>query len=170
MLTLHNLKKNKEIKKSKRVGRGNSSGVGTYSKRGMKGQRSRSGGKSGLMARSIKSYLLRIPKVKGFKSFKPKYEIVNIKDLENNFKDGDKVNARALIKLGLIKTIANGIKILSVGDLKKKLTVEANSFSAEAKRKIEEAGGETKVIEVKKVEKKSYQERIEEKESKKENK
>ena len=105
-----------------------------------------------------------------FKSFKPKYEIVNIKDLENNFKDGDKVNARALIKLGLIKTIANGIKILSVGDLKKKLTVEANSFSAEAKRKIEEAGGETKVIEVKKVEKKSYQERIEEKESKKENK
>ncbi len=72
MLTLHNLKKSKGITKSKRLGRGNSSGVGTYSTRGMKGQRSRSGGKSGLIARSINSYLLRIPKVKGFKSFKPK--------------------------------------------------------------------------------------------------
>lgn len=170
MLTLHNLKKSKGITKSKRLGRGNSSGVGTYSTRGMKGQRSRSGGKSGLIARSIKSYLLRIPKVKGFKSFKPKYETINIKDLQNHFEDGDKVNARSLIKLGLIKTITNGIKVLSVGDLKKKLTVEANAFSAEAKRKIEEAGGEAKLIEVKKVEKKSYEERMKEKESKKESK
>ena len=150
MLTLHNLQKSKGKIKRKRVGRGNSSGMGTYSTRGLKGQRSRSGGKSGLISRSIKSYLLRIPKSKGFKSFKSNYEIINIKDLQKHFNDGDVINARSLIKLGLIKTIKNGVKILSVGNLKKKLIVEANSFSLQAKNKIEKAGGKIKLIVIKK--------------------
>ena len=153
MLTLHNLQKRKGKTKSKRVGRGNSSGVGTYSKRGLKGQRSRSGGKSGLRARSIKSYLLRIPKVKGFKSLRSKQETVNIKDLAQNFQEGEIVNASALFKLGLIKTITKGVKVLAVGELKKKLTVEANSFSKEALEKINKAGGEVRLIEIKKEEK-----------------
>jgi len=164
MLTLHNLQKSKGKRKRKKVGRGNSSGTGTYSGRGLKGQRSRSGGKSGLRARSIKSYLLRIPKVKGFKSFKQNYETVNIKNLEKNFNEGQIVNARSLIKLGLIKTIDRGLKILSVGNLKKKLIVEANAFSKIAKHKIEEAGGEARLILVKK------EEKLIEKEDKKENK
>ena len=153
MLTLHNLQKSKGKRKRKKVGRGNSSGTGTYSGRGLKGQRSRSGGKSGLRARSIKSYLLRIPKVKGFKSLRSKQETVNIKDLAQNFQEGEIVNASALFKLGLIKTITKGVKILAVGELKKKLIVEANSFSKKAKEKIEKAGGEIKLILVKKVKK-----------------
>ena len=153
MLTLHNLQKSKGKIKKKRVGRGNSSGMGTYSTRGLKGQRSRSGGKSGLRARSIKSYLLRIPKVKGFKSFKTDQETVNIKDLNKNFQEGEIVNARALLKLGLIKTITKGVKVLAIGKLNKKLIVEANSFSKEALEKINKAGGEVRLIEIKKEEK-----------------
>ena len=51
----------------------------------MKGQRSRSGGKSKLALRGLKSYLLRIPKNKGFKSKRPSKESVNLKELENLF-------------------------------------------------------------------------------------
>ena len=151
MLSLHNLKKGKGTeKKSKRLGRGNATGSGNYSTRGMKGQRSRSGGKSGLALRSIKSYLMGIPKSRGFKSMNKPRSVVNVADLEKNFSDGDTVNSRDLLKASLITTISNGIKILSEGEISKKLTVEANAFSAGAKEKIEAAGGKVVVITVKK--------------------
>ena len=147
MLTLHNLSKSKsKAGDQKRRGRGNASGRGNYSTRGMKGQRSRSGGKSGLALRSIKSYLLRIPKVRGFKSVHAKMATVNIKDLESRFHQGDTINARSMLKAGLITTIANGVKVLSVGKLSKKLTVEANAFSKSAQEKITKAGGKIVVV------------------------
>jgi len=147
MLTLHNLKaKNKSIKAKRRVGRGNASGKGTYSTRGMKGQRSRSGGKSGLTARSMKSYLLGIPKVRGFNSPNKKFACVNVRELQTNFKDGDIINSRGLLKAGLIDMINNGVKILSLGEISKKFTVEADAFSETAKTKIEKAGGKIMLV------------------------
>ncbi|MFA6307993.1 MAG: 50S ribosomal protein L15 [Patescibacteria group bacterium] len=147
MLSLHNLEKSKGTdKKSKRLGRGNATGSGNYSTRGMKGQRSRSGGRSGLALRSIRSYLLGIPKVRGFKSLNTARAIINIADLEKNFSDGDTVNIRAMLKAGLIETIANGVKVLSDGKLTKKITVEANAYSAGAKEKIETAGGQAMLV------------------------
>lgn len=147
MLAAHTLKANKANKKpAKRVGRGDSSGKGTYSGRGLKGQKSRSGGRSGIQSRSIKAFSLKIPKNKGFKSLKNKLEVVNLGDLENKFEAGAKVNARALLKLGLITTIANGLKVLSTGKLSKKLIVEANAFSESAKAKIIAAGGQAIVV------------------------
>ena len=147
MLSLHNLEKDNSVKRNrKRRGRGNASGKGNYSTRGMKGQRSRSGGRSGLALRSMKSYLLRIPKTRGFKSLNTKMAVVNIEDLAKNFKDGNTVNARALHKLGLINTIKQGVKILGNGKLNKKLTVEANTFSKTAEEVIKKAGGEVKVV------------------------
>ncbi len=147
MLSLHNLEKDNSVKRNrKRRGRGNASGKGNYSTRGMKGQRSRSGGKSGLSLRSMKSYLLRIPKVRGFQSLNTKMAVVNIEDLDNNFKDGNTINARALHKLGLISTIKHGVKILGNGKLNKKLTVEANAFSKTAEETIKKAGGQVKVV------------------------
>lgn len=147
MLSSHTLQANKANKSAgKRLGRGNSSGRGNYSARGMKGQKSRSGGKSGLQSRSIKQYLLRIPKNKGFQSLQSKFATVNLIDLQKTFADGAKVNARALLKAELIKTSANGIKILAVGNLSKKLIVEANAFSVTAKNQIEAAGGKAVVV------------------------
>ena len=39
-----------------------------------------------------------------------------------------------------------GVKILGQGELTKKLTVQANAFSASAKEKIEAAGGKAEVV------------------------
>ncbi len=147
MLSLHNLQTKPGVNKAKkRVGRGNASGRGTYSTRGLKGQKSRSGGKSGLMPRSMKSYLLGIPKTRGFRSMASKMAVLNLKDLQNQFNDGQVVNLRSLIKKGLVESLANGVKILSTGSLTKKLTVEAHAFSAAAKKHIEAAGGKVVVI------------------------
>lgn len=159
MLSLHNLKKSKGIgKKRERKGRGNATGSGNYSTRGMKGQRSRSGGKSGLALRSIKSYLLGIPKTRGFKSLNKSREVVNVGALDKAFASGSTVNAKYLLKAGLITTVANGVKILSEGKLTKNLTVEAQAFSALAKEKIEAAGGKIVLLTV---EKKEKQKRVE---------
>ncbi|MBU1203332.1 50S ribosomal protein L15 [Patescibacteria group bacterium] len=147
MLSLHNLEKPKANRKPKRrLGRGNSSGLGTYSGKGLKGQKARSGGRAGIAGRSIKSYLLRIPKVRGFKSIYKSMATVNIGDLEKAFKNGQTVNDRAILKAGIVENIDKGIKILSSGKLTKNLTVEANAFSQSAKEKIESAGGKAIIV------------------------
>lgn len=147
MLSLHNLPKNKSHRSTgKRRGRGNASGAGNYSGRGIKGQRARSGGRVGLAVKSIKSYLLRIPKVRGFKSFYAKLPVVNTGDLNRVFKDGDRVNHRALLKAGLLPVQGTGFKVLAKGVLHKKLTVEAPAFSKSAAGQITKAGGQVIVL------------------------
>ena len=42
--------------------------------------------------------------------------------------------------------LLNGIKILSKGEINKKITVQAHKFSKEAINKIEAAGGKVEVI------------------------
>ena len=51
------------------------------------------------------------------------------------------------MEAGIVKKPFDGLKILGNGELTKKLTVEAAIFSAQAKEKIEAAGGKTEVIE-----------------------
>ncbi|MBT6691287.1 50S ribosomal protein L15 [Candidatus Parcubacteria bacterium] len=153
-MSLHNLEKNKaSTHRKRRVGRGDASGMGSYSTRGIKGQRSRSGGKSGLAVRSIKSYLLRIPKVRGFKSLQPKMAVVNLEDLEKNFSAGSTVNARAMLRADLVRSITKGVKVLSLGKLTKNLNVEATAFSKKAAEAIVKAGGKAVVVGPKKIEK-----------------
>ena len=122
MLSLNTLKKAKgSSKKIKRVGRGNASGHGTYSTRGLKGQKSRSG-VSNLKRLGMRKQLLAIPKVRGFKSLKPKNQIVSVKAINANFKDGENVNPETLLEKKLISTLNNPVKILG----KEKLTVKVN--------------------------------------------
>jgi len=143
-LELHKIKGAKGAKKTrKRVGRGNASGHGTYSTRGQKGQRSRSG-VSGLKRIGFRDTLRRIPKKRGFKSQKPKYEAVNLATISEAYKDGEKVNATTLRKKGVIGTInkKRGIKILGRGEIDKKLMFENVAISESASKKIKKAGGE----------------------------
>jgi len=143
MLTLNNLKKFKNSKKKKkRVGRGNASGHGTYSTRGQKGQRSRSGGKSGLIKKGIKSTIKGVPKQKGFKSRARSIEIINIKELEKAFADGATCDLKDYKIKGLIKNNARYVKILGQGRISKKLKVTANEFSKSAKEAIIKTGGQ----------------------------
>lgn len=127
--------------KRKRVGRGNSSGHGAYSGRGLKGQKSRSG-VSGLKKLGLRPLLLNIPKQKGFKSAKPKNQVVNLGDLNNNFKSGETVNPRTLRARGLIDKTELPVKILGEGELKlKNLNLQGLKASASAREQIEKLGG-----------------------------
>jgi large subunit ribosomal protein L15 len=80
-----------------------------------------------------------------FEQFRTHTQPVNLADLEERFDDGAEVTPETLRAAGLAKR-AHPIKVLARGDLSKKLTVRAHSFSATAKEKIEAAGGACEVI------------------------
>lgn len=141
MLTLHTLQPaSGASKQRKRVGRGNGSGHGNYSCRGMKGQRSRSG-VSGLKRMALKKAMLQIPKLRGFQSDKPKYQVVNLAALNGLFKDGAMITAEALLKAGLISETKK-VKLLADGELKlKNLQIKGLKLSATALTQLEKLGG-----------------------------
>ena len=56
------------------------------------------------------------------------------------------VSVETLIEQGIVKNPRDGVKILGNGELTKKLTVQANAFSAGAVEKIEALGGKAEVI------------------------
>jgi len=142
MLSLNTIKPAKGSQKNrKRVGRGNASGHGTYSTRGLKGQKSRSG-VSGLKRLGMKPMLLNIPKKRGFKSLKPKDQVINLFDLNKYFKDGSKVNVNILIKNGLVDNPELPVKVLGKGDLKlKNLQLVGLKVSQSVKEEVEKLGG-----------------------------
>ena len=130
----------------KRKGRGTGTGNGKTAGRGHKGQKARSGGKvrAGFEGGQM-PLARRIPK-RGFNNiFAKPLTAVNLSAL-NVFEDGATVDAAALEAKGIIRDCKYGLKVLSGGELTKKLTVKAAAFSANAKAKIEEAGGKAEVI------------------------
>lgn len=129
MLSLNEIKKGKGTAQTKkRVGRGNASGHGTYSTRGLKGQKSRSG-VSGLKRLGMRMQLLQTPKSRGFKSQKAKNQVVSVKAINNNFKDGEVVNAESLLAKGLIVKKDAPVKILGKEKLTVKVKIEGPKMS-----------------------------------------
>ena len=143
-MRLHNLKPRPGAKhRTKRLGAGESSGHGKTSGRGGKGQTARSGGSVRLGFEGGQMPLLRrIPK-HGFNNanFRTYYTIINVEEL-NAFDDGATVTGETLLERGLIDKRFEGVKVLGNGELKKKLTVKAQRFSATAREKITKAGGQ----------------------------
>jgi large subunit ribosomal protein L15 len=150
-LNLHTLKPAQERKDRKRVGRGLGSGKGRYSGRGIKGQKSRAGSKkmpAGFEGGQM-PLDMRAPKLRGNTSadampigpFRTYSQPINLRDLDRVFADGDTVNIEAMVEKGLLKNTKADVKVLGTGDLKKKLSVTAHSFSASAREKITAAGG-----------------------------
>ncbi len=87
----------------------------------------------------------RIPK-RGFTNRNTK-EIVGINvDALEAFDNDTVVSVETLIEAGIVKNPRDGVKILGNGELTKKLTVQANAFSASAVEKIEALGGKAEVI------------------------
>lgn len=149
MSVLNNLE---QIKKKKiRVGRGIGSGKGKTSGRGVKGQKSRSGV-------SIKSFeggqmplYRRLPK-RGFNSIK-KVNIgkINLGKIQyfiirNSISNKDKINLELLKKLNIVNKKSAKLKILGSGEIKDKITIEANFFSKSAKDKLEKIGGIVQIL------------------------
>lgn len=136
MLSLNTIARAKgSAKKNKRVGRGNASGHGTYSTRGLKGQKSRSG-VSGLKKLGMRKQLLAIPKLRGFRSPHPKNQVVSIKAINNNFKDGETVSPSTLFEKRLISSLENPVKILGKEKLSIKVKLENVKMSAGVKEQI----------------------------------
>ena len=130
----------------KRLGRGAGSGLGKTSGKGHKGAKARSGGgkRPGFEGGQMPLYR-RVPK-RGFNNvFGTDYAVVNVERLEV-FENGAVVDAAALLEKKIIRKELDGVKILGVGELTKKLTVKAAKFSATAKEKIEAVGGKAEVI------------------------
>ncbi|HLM84517.1 MAG TPA: 50S ribosomal protein L15 [Candidatus Bathyarchaeia archaeon] len=138
-MQIHQLKV-KSQKKKRRLGRGGKKG--TYSGRGMKGQKSRSGANVNPIFEGGRSTLIEhLPKVRGFKSHRPKNQVVDVEQLEKHFGSDDIVNLQSLLQKKLIDSMKTPVKILGDGEIKKKLTIEKCLVSKTAKEKIEKAGG-----------------------------
>ena len=128
-----------------RRGRGHGSGNGKTDGKGHKGQKARSGGtRPGFEGGQMPLYR-RIPK-RGFTNRNSKTIVgINVSALEV-FDNDAVVSVETLIEQGIVKNPRDGVKILGNGELTKKLTVQANAFSAGAVAKIEALGGKAEVI------------------------
>jgi large subunit ribosomal protein L15 len=132
----------------KRVGRGGGSGHGGHTVgRGMKGQNSRSGGGTRLGYEGGQTPIwMRVPK-RGFHNFtRIVYACVNVDTLEERFSANDVVTPETLTALRLVNKRGMPVKVLGRGEISMPLTVRAHRFGAEARRKIEAAGGRAEVI------------------------
>jgi large subunit ribosomal protein L15 len=150
-LNLSNLSPAQPRKDRKRVGRGLGSGKGRYSGRGIKGQKSRAG--SNKMPAGFEGGQMpidmRVGKLRGNTSadampigpFRTYSQPVNVRSLEERFDVGADVTPDSLKAAGLIAKLSVDVKVLGEGELTKKLSVTAHSFSRSAVEKIEAAGG-----------------------------
>ena len=150
-LNLSNLRPAQPRKAPKRIGRGLGSGKGRYSGRGVKGQKARAGShkmpigfEGGQMPIDM-----RLGKLRGNTSadampigpFRTYSQPVNLRDLEARFEPGAEVTPETLKAAGLVRKLSVDVKVLGNGELTKKLSVTAHSFSTSAVEKIEAAGG-----------------------------
>ena len=146
-MELSNLRPAEGSKKSDnfRRGRGHGSGNGKTAGKGHKGQKARSGAtRPGFEGGQMPLYR-RIPK-RGFTNRNTKEIVgINVSVLER-FDNDSVVSVETLIAEGIVKNPRDGVKILGNGELTKKLTVQANAFSAGAAAKIEALGGKAEVI------------------------
>ena len=147
-MELSNLEKVNNKRKSKRVGRGRGSGKGGHTVgKATKGQKARRASKFKLGFEGGQSPLYKkLPQIGGFRN--PVGKEVGIIDLDilNNFKNETEVTPELLIKEGILRKIpAGGVKILSNGELTKKLTLKGFKYSGEAKLKIEKSGSKINV-------------------------
>ncbi len=150
-MKLHDLVPNPGSKKNrKRVGRGISAGQGKTAGRGTKGQGSRSGSGGKLYRQGGNlPFFRRLPFMRG-KGFTPPnqvdYNEVNLDQLNEAFKAEADVTPESLEAARLLRNARNPVVILGRGDLKVALKVRVHRVSANAKAKIEKAGGSVETI------------------------
>jgi large subunit ribosomal protein L15 len=131
-----------------RVGRGIGSGKGKTSGRGVKGQKSRSGVSIKAFEGGQMPLYRRLPK-RGFNAIKRYQAIIAIMNLqkiqsyidEKTINSSDVINIDLLKKLRLINKNSQKLKILGTGDIKDKISIEADLISKSAVVKLEKAGG-----------------------------
>jgi large subunit ribosomal protein L15 len=135
----------------KRLGRGIGSGSGKTAGRGVKGQKARSGvAINGFEGGQMPIYR-RLPK-RGFNNlFSNDYVVVSLGRIQVAI-DAKKLDAKktidaaALKAAGVIRRVKDGVRVLSDGELKSKVTIEVAGASKPAIEKIEKAGSTIKLL------------------------
>jgi large subunit ribosomal protein L15 len=140
-MQFNNLKRKTPNTEKPLVGRGGKRGK--TSGRGTKGQKARAGNKK---RPELRDFIKKIPKLRGyaFKSFQIKPVPVSLEMLEKAFKSGDRVEPVTLFRAHVVEKLDGDlprVKILSGGEITKKLTVSGCEVSASAKAAIEKVGG-----------------------------
>jgi large subunit ribosomal protein L15 len=134
-------------KAPKRVGRGISAGQGKTAGRGTKGQKSRTGySKRPGFEGGQNPLMQRLPKLPGFKSKRTKAEVVYTGQLDAF--SGKTIDAEALAKAGLVTNPYVKLKIITNGEVTKKVTIKAQAISASALAAVQKAGGSFEKVEV----------------------
>jgi large subunit ribosomal protein L15 len=136
----------------KRVGRGIGSGSGKTGGRGVKGQKARSGvAINGFEGGQMPLYR-RLPK-RGFNNiFAKSFATVSLARIQTAI-DAKKLDAKetitaeVLVKAGVIRRAKDGVRLLSDGELKSKVSFDLAGASKAAIEKVEKAGGSVKVPE-----------------------
>lgn len=129
-------------KKAYRVGRGMGSKCGKTCGRGSKGDKARSGYKNHYGQEGGQIPLYKKSPTRGFTNGRFKSEVfsINLGRLDSLFADGEVVSLEALQDKGVApRLVPGGLKILSVGDVTKKLTIKAHAFSSAAQEKLTKA-------------------------------
>ena len=133
---------------SKRLGRGQGSGKGGTAARGHKGAKSRSGYSKKVGFEGGQMPLQRrVPKF-GFKNInRVEYTPINLDVIQAYVEENkvDTITIDDLVVRGLVGT-NDLVKVLGRGELKAKIVIEANKFSASAVAAIEKLGGEAKTV------------------------
>ena len=134
--------------KAKRVGCGIGSGNGKTAGRGTKGYGSRAGSAIRPGFEGGQMPLVRRTPKRGFNNynFAKVYQIANLGDIAEIFKEGAVITVNELFAYGLVHNMDTPVKILGDGELDKPLTIKAEAFSKSAAQKIAAAGGTAEVI------------------------
>jgi len=142
MIDLSQLKNSsRPHKKIQRVGRGVGSKRGKTSCRGGKGDSARQGYRKRFGYEGGQVPLYRKLPIRGFTrgKFIKASQAIGLDTIDFYFKDGEIVNMSTLREKGLIaRKLPGGVKILSNGELTKKVTIEAHRFSAAAIKKLQD--------------------------------
>jgi large subunit ribosomal protein L15 len=136
-------------KRRKRVGRGPGSKMGKTSCRGHKGDKSRSGYKRRGGKEGGQLPLFQKLPHRGFSNAQFKVPIfeINLGRINDAFEDGETVNKQTLMEKGFpMRRMKGGFKVLSSGEITKKIVIEANRYSKNAITKLEKQGIEFKRI------------------------
>ncbi len=141
-MRLNTLKPNKGSRPLKqRKGKGHASGLGKTSGRGHKGQKARSGGyhKVGFEGGQM-PLQRRVPK-RGFRSRTKNYtHEINLNHLSSL--EAEVIDIEFLKNANIVPRFIQYIKVIATGDITKPVIVQGFSYSANARKAIEEAGGE----------------------------
>lgn len=128
-------------KRVQRIGRGIGSKRGETCGRGGKGDSARQGYRKRFGYEGGQVPLYRKLPIRGFtrgRFVKPSMAI-SLKKIDAHYVDGETVNLATLREKRLIpRRLPGGIKILANGELTKKVTIEARSFSEAALQKLQD--------------------------------